>query len=426
MTTARALLALCAGTLLLGARSTAATFLPGDHTRALPFGGLVRTYRVHVPSSYDGSVPVPLVVDIHGFGSNASQQELISGMRAESDAHGFLVVYPQGVNDAWNAGICCGNTAIDDVGFMRALAAAISSEANIDSRRVYVTGLSNGGAMSQRLACDAADVFAAAVPMSFPIPLRPLSACQPSRAMPVLTVMGLTDVLVPYDGGPFGSAPATFAYWRDVDGCGSGPPDQVVEHGQSRCETYTKCAQGVQAGLCSIFSNSFVGTVIEGHVVYFNDDFVLADVAWQFLSSFQLPEVAAPAESVLAGRGTTKIDGRRQAPAPLRWNLHLGAGTWGATAADGTPLSGSWTRTRGNRRAGDVELTSDSLAALSRALTARVADVTGGSTVDLEPIGPLRVRTVRSGAALSLRGRFRVLRDGAAIGRYELRLHRAR
>jgi polyhydroxybutyrate depolymerase len=426
MTTVRALLALCVGALLLGAKPALAAFLPGDHTRALPFGGLVRTYRVHVPSSYDGSVPVPLVVDIHGFSSNATEQELISGMRTESDAHGFLVVYPQGLNDAWNAGICCGNTTIDDVGFIRALVGAISGEANIDPRRVYVTGLSNGGAMSQRLACDAADLFAAAVPMSFPIPLRPLSICRPVRAMPVLTMMGLTDDLVPYNGGRFGSAPATFAYWRDVDGCGSGPPDQVVERGRSRCETYTACAPGVRTGLCSIFSDSFVGTAIEGHVVYLNDDFVLADVAWQFLSSFQLPDVTAPAESVLAGRATMKIDGRRQVPVPLRWNLRLGAGTWGATTADGAPLSGSWTRKRRNRRSGDAELTSDSLAALSRALAAHVADVTGGSAVDLEPAGPLRLRTERSGAAISLRGRFRVLRDGAKIGRYELRLRRAR
>src|SRR5262245_25329146 len=424
MTTVRALLALCVGALLLAAQPAPAAFLPGDHMRALPFGGLVRTYRVHVPSSYDGSVPVPLVLDIHGFSSNATQQELISGMRTESDAHGFLVVYPQGVNDAWNAGICCGNTSIDDVGFIRALVASISGEANIDPRRVYVTGLSNGGAMTQRLACDAADVFAAAVPMSFPIPLRPLSTCQPVRAMPVLTVMGLTDVLVRYSGGPFGSAPATFSYWRDVDGCGSGPPDDVVEHGQSRCETYTACAQGVQAGLCSITANSFIGTRIEGHVVYLNADFNLADVAWNFFSSFTLPDVTAPADSVLAGRDLARIDGRRQPRVQLRWNVHLGAGTWGGTTADGTALSGSWTPRRRSHWVGEAELTTDSRAALSRALAARLG--ASAATVDLEPIGTLHVRRNRAGAATSLRGRFRVLRGGAAVGRYELRLRRSR
>jgi polyhydroxybutyrate depolymerase len=421
MSAVRALRALCVGALLLMARPSRAAFLPGDHLRALPFGGLVRIYRVHVPSGYDGSVPVPLVLDIHPLGANAEQQEAVSGMRGESDAHGFLVVYPQGVDDTWNAGICCGNATIDDVGFLRALVASISAEANIDGRRVYATGLSNGGAMSQRLACDAADLFAAVAPMAFPVPFRPLSACQPVRAKPVLTMMGLTDVVVPYNGGGFGSAPSTFAYWRDLDGCGSGAPDQVVERGRSRCETYTSCTQGARAGLCSVFANSFVGTSLEGHVVYFNDDFALADVAWQFLSSFTLPDVSPPAESVLAGRTKVKIGGRREPTSPLRWSFRVGAGTWGATTAAGTPLSGSWRPKRRNRRAGDVLLTTDSLTELSDALA-----TTAGSDVALEPVGSLHMRTDRSGAAVSLRGRFRILRDGAPVGRYEVRLRRSR
>jgi len=422
MSAVRALLALCVGALLLAAHPTrAAGFLPGDHLRALPFGGLVRTYRVHVPPSYDGSVPVPLVLDIHGLGSNAEQQEAISGMRAESDAHGFLAVYPQGVNDTWNAGTCCGNATIDDVGFLRALVASIATEANIDGHRVYATGLSNGGAMTQRLACDAADVIAAAVPMAFPIPFRPLSACQPIRAMPVLTMMGLTDIVVPYNGGLFGSAPSTFAYWRDIDGCGRGAPDQVVERGRSRCETYTACAQGAQAGLCSIFADSLVGTPVEGHVLYFNDDFVLADVAWQFLSGFTLPDVSPAAESTLAGRTKLKVDGRRQPASSLRWSFRVGAGTWGAVTAAGTPLSGSWAAKRRNRRAGEVLLTTDSLTELSNTLPA-----TAGSDLALQPVGSLRMRTNRSGAAVSLRGRFRVLSDGAQVGRYEIRLRRGR
>jgi hypothetical protein len=257
--------------------------------------------------------------------------------------------------------------------------------------------------------------------MSFPISVRPLSACQPIRSMPVLTVMGLTDVLVVYSGGRFGSAPSTFAYWRDVNGCQGAAPDQVVERGQSRCETYTSCDRGVQAGLCSITARSFGGSPIDGHVVYLNNDFVLADVAWQFLSSFTRPDVSPPAESTLAGRTKVKVDGRRQPASSLRWSFRVGAGTWGATTAAGTPLSGSWTPKRRNRRAGDVLLTTDSLAELSGALAA-----TAESDVALEPVGSLRMRTDRAGAAVSLRGRFRVLRDGAQVGRYEIRLRRSR
>src|SRR5262249_21865147 len=168
------------------------------------------------------------------------------------------------------------------------------------------------------------------------------------------------------------------------------------------------------------FANSLVGTPIEGHVVYVNDDFVLADVAWQFLSSFTLPEVSPSAESMLAGRTKAKIDGRRQPVSQVRWSFRVGAGTWGATTAAGTPLSGSWTPKRRNRRAGHVLPTTDSLAELSAPLAATAGDVT------LEPVGSLGMRTDRSGAAVSLRGRFRVLRGGAQVGRYEIRLRRSR
>src|SRR4029453_13636739 len=103
-----------------------------------------------------------MVGDIHGFTTNAAQQEGISGMRTVSDREGFVVVYPDGWRNAWNANICCGNGEIDDVGFIRAVVAAVSAETNVDASRVYATGLSNGGAMSQRLARDAANLFAPA------------------------------------------------------------------------------------------------------------------------------------------------------------------------------------------------------------------------------------------------------------------------
>src|SRR5262249_3736281 len=159
---------------------------------------------------------------------------------------------------AWNANTCCGNGGIDDVGFIRAVVAAASGQANIDPQRVYVTGLSNGGAMSQRLACDAADLFAASAPMAFPVTYIPATRWQPARSIPVPTFMGLTHILVRYNG-PFGSALGTFDYWRDMDGCGTGDPEVRDERGKSFCEYHTACANGVQVGLCSITARAFPG-----------------------------------------------------------------------------------------------------------------------------------------------------------------------
>jgi polyhydroxybutyrate depolymerase len=273
------------------AASAFAALAPGDYTRTLVFDSQTREYDVHVPASYDGSQPVPLAVDMHGFSSNKGVQRAISGMQARSNAEGFIAVYPQGLFNSWNAGTCCGQAVaqnIDDVGFLRAMVAAVSAEANIDPRRIYATGLSNGGAMTQRLACEAADLFAAAAPMAFPIPFAPLSTCQPSRPIAVLMFMGLTDQLVSY-----ATAGPSFQYWRTFDGCAGGSPDESVVTGDSFCDTYTQCDAGVEAGLCSILSTS--PAPYEGHVLYFNNDLNLSVAAWNFLSRFQLPAAEPPA-----------------------------------------------------------------------------------------------------------------------------------
>jgi len=286
-------------TLLLSVAASAQTLTPGDHSRSIVSGGLTRTYLVHVPASYTGASAVPLVVDIHGLSSYASQQYQLSGMVARSDQHGFIIVHPQGVGNAWNAGVCC-STTTDDVAFIRALVANMHLEANIDARRVYATGLSNGGGMTHRLACEAADLFAAAAPLAFPISLSPPSSCQPSRPIPVLTFMGLTDALVLYDGSAWRpGALATFAHWRDTNACGStGAPEIHTVSGNSYCDYDTSCADGVQVGLCSITAQAFPGQLIDGHILYLNPDYNLSVLAWDFLSQFTLtpgPPVEVPA-----------------------------------------------------------------------------------------------------------------------------------
>ena len=284
---------------------------PGDHACALEFDGETRLYDVHVPPGYDGTSPVPLVLDVHGFGVSKTSQASVSGFKQLSDDEGFIVAYPQGLFGAlnnpvapngifgpsWNAGeLCCGAapfTGVDDVGFARALVQVIAAEADIDLQRVYATGLSNGGAMSHRLACEAADVFAAVAPAAFPLAFAPLSNCQPSRPIAVLHFAGLTDGIVPYEGGelfpglpPIPSAQESFTYWREVNGCGDGPPEETTAVGASFCETDTSCADEVQVGLCSITADAIA---FLGHVPYANPDFAIAEVAWRFLSRFELP-----------------------------------------------------------------------------------------------------------------------------------------
>jgi len=276
---------------------------PGDYAdRTLPFDGTERVYDLHVPSGYDGATPIPLVIDLHGLSTNKTAQQALSGMAALADAEGFAVAWPDGRFASWNAGWCCGQAVseqVRDVAFLRTLVEAVAAEVAVDRTRVYATGLSNGGAMTQRLACEAADVFAAAAAMAFPIGLAPITSCAPSRPIAVLTVQAPTDTLVPYEGGGlFPSAAESFAHWRAHDACGPGDPEQQVVQGESRCDFDTGCAGGVEVGFCTVASTGVYG----GHIVYLNPDFALAEVAWEFLSRFSLP-TAPPALPVpLAGK----------------------------------------------------------------------------------------------------------------------------
>jgi polyhydroxybutyrate depolymerase len=124
--------------------------------------GILRYYYLYIPPGIGDRVGVPLVILLHGAGGNPRTVRNLTGMNELAEQEGFIVAYPQGtgVKDrqlTWNAGQCCGfayKNDIDDVAFIRELIAELSSQWDIDERRVYAAGISNGGMMTQRLACE--------------------------------------------------------------------------------------------------------------------------------------------------------------------------------------------------------------------------------------------------------------------------------
>jgi polyhydroxybutyrate depolymerase len=342
---------------LLAAPAVAGGLAPGDHPGSLVFDGETRIYDLHLPPSYDGTTPIPLVLDLHGWLSSKSGQRFFSGFDAIADAEGFAVVWPQGLfgqpgnpeatnapaGPSWNAGFCCGAAVTvepDDLGFLRTLVEAVVREVAIDRRRVYATGLSNGGAMAQRLACEAADLFAAVAPVAFPIALLPLESCVPSRPISVLTFQGLTDVLVPYaGGGAFPPAAANFAHWRTASGCGDGDLELEEALGESRCDADTSCAAGVEVGLCSVLSTSVIPGA-QGHILYLNEDFDVSARAWAFLSRFSLPAAPPPLAGLVAGKKLLLKDAADATKRKLALSLTDPGVALGASdpAADGAAL----------------------------------------------------------------------------------------
>jgi polyhydroxybutyrate depolymerase len=266
--------ALATWALLPAAAESQSALVPGETTMSIAIGGRNRTFLLHVPPSYTGLTSVPLVLDLHGLGSNSSQQAGLSGFRRKSDEAGFIVAWPQGVSNSWNAFGCCGTADflnVNDPAFLRAVVARISQLGNIDHSRVYITGLSNGGFMTHRMACEAADIFAAAAPVSAPLNTS-AATCRPSRPITVVAFHGLNDGIVPYGGGLFQSAQNSLTTWASIDGCVGGRT--VFElPGPAMCETFEMCNGAAEAGLCSLNS---------GHIAYTGQtDLNIADYIWE-------------------------------------------------------------------------------------------------------------------------------------------------
>src|SRR5712691_11431037 len=168
---------------------------PGNHTRSLEVDMRTRTFLVHVPSSYDGKKPFPVVLAFHGGGSNAEQMVRFCGLNETADKHGFIVVYPNGTGRlekllTWNGGNCCGyamRNRIDDVAFTKALLDDLAKVVKVDTKRVYATGMSNGAIMAYRLASELSDRIAAIAPVGGPMGKE---KCAPKRPVPVIHFHG--------------------------------------------------------------------------------------------------------------------------------------------------------------------------------------------------------------------------------------------
>ncbi len=208
----------------------AAPASPGTSVDAtISSGNMQRKYRLHVPVGYDPQRPTPLVLDIHGHGGTSAWQERNTNYSVQADQQHFLVVYPQGVvgpdgKTGWATG---GRTTpnVDDVLFFSDLLTALQQQLCVDSHRIYATGMSNGGGMTNMLACRMSGRIAAFVPVAAAI-YRMVGGCHPTRPVPYLEFHGTSDPLVYYNGGPapgFLPVMQTMQEWAERDGCTSGP-----------------------------------------------------------------------------------------------------------------------------------------------------------------------------------------------------------
>jgi len=249
----------------------------GDSACSMEFRGLKRTYRLHRPAA--GGSPLPLVIVLHGGGGTGEGMIKLTGGGFDrlADRDRFLAVYPDGVGKNWNDGRSPEETRyrthtenIDDVGFISALIDSLVRKQNADPHSVYVTGISNGGMMSYRLACEIPEKIAAAAPVAGSIPRNLFGRCSPSRPVSILAINNIDDRLMPWDGGsvtgPFGvnklgavlSVSEVIGFWVDEDACSPTPvvtdePDRDPEDGtRVRREEYGGGTDGTEVILYAV------------------------------------------------------------------------------------------------------------------------------------------------------------------------------
>ena len=195
---------------------------------SLTHDGIQRDYILYIPELYDGSSDVPLILNFHGFGSNATQQMFYGDFRDIADTEGFLLVHPEGTtvigNQFWNVGFPGISSTIDDVGFTEALIDELAASYAIDLDRVYATGMSNGGFMSFLLACQLSEKIAAVASVTGAMTQDTFDNCNAQRPVPALQIHGTEDDVVLYNGNTLSLSIAdVITYWVDHNNCETTP-----------------------------------------------------------------------------------------------------------------------------------------------------------------------------------------------------------
>jgi len=297
------------------------TLKAGDNNETITSSGDSRTFIVHVPTSYTGSSSVPVILDFHPLGGSGSQQEGSSGWKGQCDSVGCIAVFPdsskaKASDNSWNAGYCCDNAEknqVDDVQFARDMIKWLETNACVDPKRIYASGGSNGGGMTYRLACQAADVIAAVAPVDFrcvtgtdplanagSVTAANNTACVCTLPRPITVVAydeGQDNSIVPYNGAQtpslatdcapnascvgigFPSAVVNRDTWAKFDGCTG---SAMTYSGNSICQRYATCTDSTTVMLCTNNSSSHLAA-------YSSSTAKVAATAWGVFQNQTLP-----------------------------------------------------------------------------------------------------------------------------------------
>jgi len=306
----------------------------------LTFDGRQRDYWIHVPPAAATGEPLPMVINMAGATQNGQIEEGLSLMDPNADQNGYLAVYPDGTRISkvltpdpvaqqaqygWNAGECCGlpvTRKINDVGFLEKVIADVAARTPVNLRRVYMTGISNGGMMAYAMAAEASTHVAAIASVSGQVEIPVI---HPTRAVPTMEFHSINDPIAKFNGVPNKnpllvlSVMQGIRQWVKADGCSSTPhvgttivgAPGSISAGQTATQiTYGHCHDGVKVVLWRFTGSGHVwpgstlntgpksGWILTGSgrgIVLINAN----ETMWKFFSHYELParDVKADAAS---------------------------------------------------------------------------------------------------------------------------------
>jgi polyhydroxybutyrate depolymerase len=297
---------------LIGVLSVSGSAAEAD-VQKFDHDGRTRTYILHLPKSHTPGRRVPLVVVLHGMGANGAITALLTQFDGVADKHGFAVAYPDGIGKVWNFGmerpagkVLKRDRGVDDVGFLTALIDELVRDGIADKRRVYVTGLSNGAYMSNRLGWDAADRIAAIAPVSGTMVKFSAEKTNAPRPMPVLYIHGTHDKIVGFDGADMFtkrafslSADEQVRWWAKQNGCEMTPkveslPDKADDSTTVKRHTFTAKSGGAPVVFYEVIGggHTWPGGSLQPEILLgkTSRDFSASEVIWEFFSRQSLPE----------------------------------------------------------------------------------------------------------------------------------------
>ncbi|WP_171976932.1 alpha/beta hydrolase family esterase [Brasilonema sennae] len=290
----------------------------GQSNGELADQGYTRTYDIYTPKSYSPSRPMPLVMVFHGDEGSGRSISNVSQFNKLADQKGFIVVYPDGIDQRWS--IKNKNKRnIDDVSFVKNLINHIQEVRNIDSRRIYASGFSRGGILTQALSCELSDKIAAFASVAGSLPRRLKPNCQPEMPVSILMINGTNDQSVNYQGdkktqkGSLVSIPEAIEFWRTHNQCpeytakndtflagnqSDAPAGSRASRDRSKLKTYSYsgCSAGSEVVELAVVNGGHLwygGSSTDKDVNDFNKDLGLdsTQTIWDFFERHTLPLV---------------------------------------------------------------------------------------------------------------------------------------